>query len=185
MRQRVLFARARDGVRANDPRNGKLANQPWIRGLGRLRARLLAGVGLCGALALSIDANAADKLVALGEVGSRATERPEHTRTLRQALQDEIDQIDFGRHRPRQRYVISAQLVKLESATDDQAVRATCVVSLVLRRERGSTLEAVINGRATVEETRSETESAKATALRAAAHSAVRRVPETVKASER
>ena len=185
MRQRVFFTRARDRVRAENPRRDKTENRPQIRGSRQARALGLAGVGLCAALALSVDARAAERLVALGEVGAGTSERSEHTDTLRQALQDELDQIDFGRHRPRQRYVISARLVKLDSATDNRAVRATCVVSLVLRRERGSTLEAVINGRATVEETRSETESAKATALRAAVHSAVRRVPETVKASER
>ena len=61
----------------------------------------------------------------------------------------------------------------------------TGVVSVVLRREHGSTLEAVIQRRATAEEAKSEHESVSAAALRAAVHSAVRRVPETVRASER
>lgn len=151
----------------------------------RLRALALASFWLCACLALSVDAHGVERPVALGEVGARSGDRVEVTHTLRRAIEEELELIDFGGHRPRQRYVLSARLVKLDSVTESQSVRATCVVSVVLRRERGSTLEAVIQGRATAEEAKSEGESARASALRAAVHSALRRVPETVQATER
>lgn len=152
----------------------------------RTRRGLWLGLlGLCAGLACSTDLRAADRPIALGAVGTRSSERSDLARALRSAVEEELARIDFGRHRPRERWVLSATLLELDSVTESDSVRATCVVSVALRRRRGSTLEAVIKGRATAEEARAAGESVRVTALRAAVHSAIRRVPETLSASER
>lgn len=153
-------------------------------GFFRLRRALALGAWCSASLLTSSNAGALESPIALGEVGASAGTRTDLARAFRDALEQELGRIDFGAHRPRRRYVLSATLVKLDSVTETRSVRATCVVSIALRREQESTLQAVIQGRATAEEPKSESESARESALSAAVHSALRRVPETVKASE-
>jgi hypothetical protein len=184
MNERRPSARAPSGVCALTQRVSPHGDRQR-HGFPRLFRPLAVGALWCCAIVfVGFDSAALERPIALGEVGASPGARVELTRELRQALEQEIGLIDFGRHRPRSRYVLSATLVKLDSVTETQSVRATCVISVALRRERDSALQAVIHGRATAEQAKSESESARASALRAAVQSALRRVPETVKASE-
>jgi hypothetical protein len=74
--------------------------------------------------------------------------------------------------------VLSATLVRLESVQSADAARATCVVSLAILRD-GSTLHALVNGRATAEG--AEAPAVRRDALRAAVHSAMVRVPKALR----
>ena len=65
-------------------------------------------------------------------------------------------------------------------------MRATCVVSVALLRDNGSTLYALIPGRATAEEAKPASPSVtdnhvQSDALRAAVHSAMVRVPKALR----
>jgi hypothetical protein len=77
--------------------------------------------------------------------------------------------------------VLSATLLRLDSVLASDSVRATCVVSVALLRDRGATLEAVIHGRATAEESKTQVEAAQNDALRAAVHSAMKKVPQALR----
>src|SRR5262245_25633136 len=95
------------------------------------RVIAIACAGLC-ALTLARAAQGVEKPVALGEIAAGSAERPELTESLRKALREELDQVDFGGRRPRQRYVLSATLLRLDSVTESESVRATCVISVAL-----------------------------------------------------
>jgi hypothetical protein len=112
----------------------------------------------------------------LGEVGV-GTAKPELRMELRALLRAEISAADFTHVKTNERYVLSATLVRLDSALSPDSVRATCVVSVALLRDGGATLYAVIRGRAIAEDARAHAEAAQSDALRAAVHSAMLRVP--------
>jgi hypothetical protein len=69
----------------------------------------------------------------------------------------------------------------LDSVVASDSVRATCVISVALLRDNGATLHAVIRGRATAEESRTNAGLAQSDALRAAVHSAMTRVPQALR----
>ena len=122
-------------------------------------------------------APAAEAPVFLGSVGvGRA--RPEVETELRSLLRAELASAEFSRVKTSRRYVLSATLVRLDSVQSSDSARATCVVSVAILRE-GATLHALINGRATAEE--SEAPEARSDALRAAVHSAMVRIPKILR----
>ena len=95
-------------------------------------------------------------------------------------LREELSSVEFARLKTRERYKLSANIVRLDSVQSNDSVRATCVVSVALLRDKGSTLYALIHGRATAEETKTRSEVARSDALRAAVHSAMVRVPKAL-----
>jgi len=131
---------------------------------------------LCLLLASGI-AGGAELPIFLGSVGVGKA-KPEVENELRSLLRAELASSEFLRVKTNQRYVLSATLVRLDSVQSADAARATCVVSVAVLRE-GSTLHALINGRATAEEAKAP--AARSDALRAAVHSAMARVPKALR----
>jgi len=103
---------------------------------------------------------------------------PAVERELRSLLRAELTSAEFSRVRTRTHYVLSATLVRLDSIQAGESARATCVVSVAVLRD-GSTLHALINGRATAEQ--AQAPAARSDALRAAVHSAMKRVPNALR----
>ncbi|HYQ44513.1 MAG TPA: hypothetical protein VER11_21165 [Polyangiaceae bacterium] len=140
-------------------------------------ARLAAGLVALSVLLASAVAPAAELPVSLGAIGVGKA-KPEVERELRSLLRAELASAEFSRVRTNERYAISATLVRLDSVQSAASARATCVVSVAILRE-GSTLHALINGRATAEE--DSVPAARRDALRAAVHSAMVRVPKALR----
>jgi hypothetical protein len=124
----------------------------------------------------SSPAPAAEVPVFLGAIGV-GTAKPAVRGELRSLLRAELASADFARVKTRERYALSATLVRLDSVQSTDSVLATCVVSVALLRDGGSTLFAVIHARATAEEGKEHGVAAQSDALRAAVHSAMLRVP--------
>jgi hypothetical protein len=119
----------------------------------------------------------AERAILLGEVRANASSGafvPELRRVLDLALGRTLARA------PRERYVLSATLVRLDAERSERSGRATAAVSLVLRREKGQILHAILSGRATAEESGADLDGARGTALHAAVESALRRLPEAV-----
>lgn len=117
--------------------------------------------------------------VFLGSVGVGSA-RPEVLTELRALLRTEVNSADFSRVKSHERYELSATLLRLDSTQSSDSVRATCVVSVALLRDKGATLYALIHGRATAEEAKTRVDIARSDALRAAVHSAMLRVPQAL-----
>jgi len=153
------------------------------------RIRLLRGGGLSfaaaallGAFLLAQPADAGRSPLALGQVTTRVARRTEALdAAFRSAVERELVGIDMSKIKSRERYILSAALVKMETSADAERARTTCVVSATLTRERGGALHAVIQGRARAEEAPSEARSAELSAMKAAVHSALLRVPEAMR----
>jgi hypothetical protein len=148
---------------------------------GRLKAAL-AGRCAAGLVALSVllasgAAPAGEVPIFLGAVGVGKA-KPEVENELRSLLRAELASAEFARVKTNQRYVLSATLVRLDSVQSVQSARATCVLSVAILRD-GSTLHALIQGRATAEEAKAP--AARSDALRAAVHSAMVRVPKALR----
>ena len=69
----------------------------------------------------------------------------------------------------------------MDTAADGERARTTCVVSATLTKQRGGALHAIISGRARVEDAPAEARSAELSAMRAAVHNALIRVPEALR----
>src|SRR6185503_6415698 len=111
--------------------------------------------------------------VTIGEVSAHVPSG-EFGPALRTALEDELAAHgDAKPPRAALKFVLSATLVKLSAEQKNGTVRATAVVSVVLRRARDSSLHAILSGSATAEED-SSLESTRETALRAAVRGALR-----------
>jgi hypothetical protein len=141
----------------------------------RFAAGLVAlSVSFASALAPAADPPVSFRVVGLGN----AKAKPEVEGELRSLLRAELASAEFSGIRTSERYVLSATLVRLDSVQSADAARATCVVSVAVLRD-GSTLHALVNGRATAEGT--EAPVARRDALRAAVHSAMVRVPKALR----
>jgi hypothetical protein len=148
---------------------------------GRLKAtwvaRCAAGLVALSVLLASAPAPAGEVPIFLGPVGVGKA-RPEVEGELRSLLRAELASAEFSRVRTNQRYVLSATLMRLDSVQSAESARATCVLSVAILRD-GSTLHALIHGRATAEEAKAP--AARSDALRAAVHSAMTRVPKALR----
>lgn len=133
-----------------------------------------------GTMLSTVSATAVESPVFLGEVGV-GQRAPEVRRELRSVLNAELSATDFAHVKTRDHYVLSATLVRLDSVVARDSVRATCVVSVALLRDHGSTLHAVISGRATAEVAKGQAAAVQSDALRAAVHSAITRVPQALR----
>jgi len=141
--------------------------------------RLAAGLGLSLALAPAASP-AGEASIFLGSIGvGRA--KPEVQGRMRALLREELSSADFSQLKTRERYTLSATLLRLDTVQASDSVRATCVVSVALLRDNGATLYALIHGRATAEEEKTRGEVAQNDALRAAVHSAMVRVPKALR----
>jgi len=145
-----------------------------------LSARCLAGSLSAALLLAAPSAPAGEVPVLLGSVGV-GNAKPEVRTAMRALLRTELSAADFTHLKTNEHYLLSATLVRLDSALSSDSVRATCVVSVALLRDGGATLYAVIHGRATAEDARAHVDAAQSDALRAAVHSAMTRVPKALR----
>lgn len=129
-------------------------------------------------LAAAAPCGARESPVAVGEVRDESASGA-FSEALRSVLRDAMATAELGR--PRERFVLSATLVRLDAERVGHGARATAHVSLVLRRAREQSLHAVLTGRATAEEESGSVNETRADALRAAVTSALRRLPEAVR----
>jgi len=133
-----------------------------------------------GVVLSSAPAPALDIPVFLGDVGV-GKQTPEVRTQLRSMLNAELSATDFAQVKTRDHFLLSATLVRLDSVVASDSVRATCVVSVALLRDNGTTLHAVIRGRATAQDSKAHADVAQTDALRAAVHSAITRVPQAIR----
>ena len=140
-------------------------------------ARLVAGLVAVSVLLASAVCLATELPIFLGAIGIGKA-KPEVEDQLRSLLRAELASADFARVKTRERYILSATLLRLDSVQSPESARATCVISVAVLRN-GATLHALINGRATAEE--AQAPAAKRDALRAAVHSAMARVPKALR----
>jgi hypothetical protein len=150
------------------------------------RAPWCKGFALCSALFLTASlADAGGAPLALGKVTTRVAPRDQALRNaFRSAVERELASIDLSSIKPvkpADRYILSASLVKMETSADGERARTTCVVSATLTRERGGALHAIIDGRARAEDAPSEARSVELSAMRAAVHSALVRIPDAIR----
>ena len=151
--------------------------------MGR-RIRLLAAMApWLAASALFTAAPVADAGQSPLSLGKLTTARDSKSleSAFKTAVQSELAGIDLRAVKPADRYVLSASLVKMETSADGDRARTTCVVSATLTKQRGGALHAIISGRARVEDAPAQTRSAELSALRAAVHNALARVPEALR----
>jgi len=123
-------------------------------------------------------ASAGAPVVALGEVHA-STPSGEFSAPLRAALARALARAELGS--AREKFELSATLVRLDAEQVGRGARASAAVSLVLRRARQQTLHAVLSGHATAEESEASVTVTREDALRAAVESAVRRLPEALR----
>jgi hypothetical protein len=140
-------------------------------------ARCAAGLVALSLLLASEAAPAEETPIFLGAIGVGKA-KPEVAGELRLLLRAELASAEFSRVKTNQHYVLSATLVRLDSVQSAESARATCVISVAILRD-GSTLHALIHGRATAEE--DQAPAARSDALRAAVHSAMVRVPKALR----
>src|SRR6187431_616155 len=142
-----------------------------------LVARSAAALVALSTLLSSAAAPAGELPIFLGAVGVGKA-KPNVEGELRSLLRAELASADFSRVKTNEHYVLSATLVRLDSVQSAEFARATCVISVAILRD-GSTLYALIHGRATAEEEKAP--AARSDALRAAVHSAMARVPKALR----
>ena len=133
---------------------------------------------LCFAVTTGATGLAGEPPVAVGEV-SASTPSGEFSIPLRSALNEGVAGLTVAA--PRDRFVLSATLLRLDAEQVGRGARASAEVSIVLRRARQQTLYAVIKGHATAEAAESSLGETRDDALRAAVRSALRRLPEALR----
>jgi len=132
-------------------------------------------LGVAGLLFLASPlAGATPQPVTLGQITARAgKDRSRLAAELRKVLSEELAVLELGKRASRDRWVLSASLVRLETRQTPEGVESTCVISATL--ERAGALHAVVRGTArALDAPATEAESS---ALRAAARGALRRLP--------
>jgi hypothetical protein len=133
---------------------------------------------LAGALLLMAPGvDAAPQPIALGQVTARAgKDRARLAAELRRALTAELTELAAGQHAPRDGWVLSASIVRLDSRPTSEGIESLCVISATL--ERDGALRATIRGSARAID---RAPAAELSALRAAARGALRRLPEALR----
>ena len=144
-----------------------------------VRFALALAVGLLTLPAGGRQADAAP--VTLGEVTSSVS-RPnlDVQDALRRLATSELGRVDLRGAR-RGHWVLSVTLLRMETRLEERRARTTCVVSAMLRSERGGELHAILGGRAELEDAPRSVRALELGALRVAVHGAVGRVPDALR----
>lgn len=116
--------------------------------------------------------------VSLGEI--HAAHHAELEAVFRRSVERELASLDLSAVKTPERFVLSAELTELETRREDRELRATAKVTATLRRARGGELHAIVRGSATTAESARASRATMEAVVRAAARSAVRRVPEAL-----
>jgi hypothetical protein len=140
--------------------------------------RLLGAVYFLTLLAVSRAALAAEPPpVVVGEV---ATQVPasglDVSKTLRSSLEREVANLALRPVGRRQRFVLSASLVKLEHQAIAGSESVSCTVSIVLREQKSGAIRAILEGRA-----RAQGNDMESVVVDAAARAAVASLPDAMR----
>ncbi len=146
----------------------------------RRAGSVLGAVLFASTLLIAAPADGGQRPVSLGEVTAHAPGQS-FKPLFRAAVKRELSRIDFGKARPRERFVLSAVLVRLHASAHDDGTEATCIVSATLRRAKGGDLHAILRGRARAVAGARRVRQVELDAMKAAVHSALCRVPEALR----
>ena len=149
-------------------------SSPWFKAW--LVAIMLASVCVTSGAASRSAAR-----VRLGEVSVKGANQQRHIRELRRTLQNELRKMVRGKATSRERYILSAKLVKMDSHDSSTKATSTAVVSATLRRVSGGDLFAMLRGRGRAEDGPGELKSTQSLALQAAVRGALRGVPKAIR----
>jgi hypothetical protein len=143
----------------------------------KARPRAPMTIAFMLAALMAATADAADPPVTVGEVGTRVVRRDvDLAQIVRKAFEREIRALSVAT--PRQTYVLSASLVRLDAGMPG-APRTECMVSAVLREKKSGAIRAMIEGKARADGTAS-TEAAIGT-VEAAVHGAATALPQALR----
>lgn len=144
----------------------------------RIGVRVIVSTVALVAATVVLPAEAKAPPVTVGKVTTEAASKPELQPELKTAIEKELAQLDLSS--ARKTYVLSAALLTLETVKNDERVESTCIVTAELSRKNEGTIRAVFRGKAKAIDAKDAAKSAELTALRAAARSAVKRLPEAL-----
>jgi hypothetical protein len=144
----------------------------------KAHARACAQITCLLTMLIAASARAADPPVTVGEVGTRVS-RPgvDLASVVRKAFERELRTLDMKARR--QRYVLSASLVRLDGGIAGGQIGTDCMVSAVLREKKSGAIRAMIEGKAHADGGAPSTEAAIGT-VEAAVHGAARALPQAV-----
>lgn len=141
---------------------------------------IVIAVALCAALvAVTAVSDARVPAVTIGRITSEKPTTPDVQRELKSAVVSELGRMDLSS--AKERFVLSASLVTLETVTTSDQVQSKCVVTAELARKKGGTLRAVFRGSARAIDAKDAKKTAELAALRAAVRTAIKRLPEAVR----
>lgn len=145
------------------------------------RAVFLRAAIAAAAFTISSDIVASRTPVSIGRITTRAPETAALKPELESAVKRELGRIDLSSVRARDKYVLSASLVKLQTVKSGDQIETSCVVSATLSRAGSGALHAVLQGRARAIDAPSAHKTAERAALDAAVKGAMRRLPEALR----
>lgn len=115
------------------------------------------------------------------EVFSQVTrEERDLKEEFRGLLQQEVNALGLKNDRKKKYFTLSASLIQLDSSSESGKIRSSARVSMVLKNERGA-VQAILQGKATAEDTSATTQQIERGALEAAVQSAVKPLPNAVR----
>jgi hypothetical protein len=141
--------------------------------------RFLGAALLTAMLASAWASDAKAPTVTVGAITSEVATKPEIRRELKSAIVSELGKLDLSN--AKERFVLSAALVTLETVTERDHVQTTCVVNAQLAKKAGGTLRAVFRGRARATDAKNAVKTAELAALQGAVKSAMRGLPQAVR----
>ena len=123
---------------------------------------------------------AAEPAVGLGEVATRVSRaNVDLAAVVRRAFERELALLALDT--PRERYVLSASLVRLDGKIMSGGGQVECIISAVLREKKSGAIHAIIEGRAKAEGDVSGSPAAERSAIEAAVRGAVNGLPQAVR----
>lgn len=130
-------------------------------------------------LAFGLASEAKAPTVSIGRISSEVAKKPELSRALASAVKTELGKLDLSS--AKERFVLSASLVTLDSVTADSRVEVTAEVNAQLARKAGGTLRAVFRGRARASDAKNAAKTAELAAVEGAVRSAMKNLPQAVR----
>ncbi len=143
---------------------------------------VLVSLGLAVLCSLSTEADARKPVVSLGDVTTSVVRPRVNVADLfRREVTKQIAGMDWTAAHATEPYILSARLVQLDTETQGDRARSTCLVSTTLRKERSGALHASVQGKASSEDRRGLSDDNELEAMRAAVRSALRGLPSALR----
>jgi hypothetical protein len=141
--------------------------------------RALGTAAVAMLLACTLASEAKAPAVSIGRITSEVAKKPELSRALASAVKSELRKLDLSS--AKERFVLSASLVRLDAVTEDNRVEVTAEVNGELARKVGGSVRAVFRGRARASDAKSAAKSTELAALEGAVRSAMKNLPQAVR----